>query len=114
MNKEEAIRNAEELCKELGGYWEPSVWQNYNWHYKACIEVDKGSIEIFPRSKNNEYWFNIHTPEQIHFYSKDLREGVKKALHAINEKKEMASYVCNGLTEKLTIYQEEDLCKTTH
>lgn len=57
MNKKTAQEKAEALCEllstQFSGTWEPHVWENLGWHYRA--ELKEGSIGVVYNPTTKRY-----------------------------------------------------------
>ena len=49
MTKEQALRTAQKLVKELGPGWKPWVWENCGWHFEARLDdgTPFGRLRVF-------------------------------------------------------------------
>lgn len=54
---DEAVASAAALAQALGNGWEPRVWENLAWHYKAR----KGTCEVFLNGRDGTYMAMLNT-----------------------------------------------------
>lgn len=59
-----AVRRARILAKRLGEGWQPEVWENLGWHYKAVSPL--GGIKVHPIAGSSSY---------VAFYGEPGRAG---------------------------------------
>lgn len=52
-HKERVTVEAVQLCLRLGSGWEPSVWKNHGWCFKASY---KGLIHVHPSSHSGTWY----------------------------------------------------------
>lgn len=61
---EQAVIDASKLAKSLGEGWEPQVWENLGWHYKATTK--DGRVNLHPKK---DYRYNARVVGYTAFLS---------------------------------------------
>jgi hypothetical protein len=54
MAHDRATIEARELCDRLGRDWEPVVWENLGWHYKAELVNGDDFLAVYARTSGSE------------------------------------------------------------
>lgn len=75
-----AVEAAQALAAQLGEGWEPHVWENLGWHFRAR----KGCCDVFSNQGGN-YTAYLNATKQFVVSADDPVKAVEGAINAMDE-----------------------------